>query len=188
MNNNYENTIESFIEFCDEMKIAEEGFSVKDFINGLIDRLKDLLDKIKLFVAKMTKNKEVEVNEEFYKNYDWAKGQLNSAHSQLQNQVCDGHIQTYWIDRTKNSALKSLNDLSSMSARHDGNGPAKTINLYEIYKGMIETQKYVNSEIQWLKRLGKDDDFERLELQTRISILNTEVRLYTTVYNKINKL
>ena len=75
-----------------------------------------------------------------------------------------------------------------MSARHDGNGPAKTINLYEIYKGMIETQKYVNSEIQWLKRLGKDDELERLELQTRISILNTEVRLYTTVYNKINKL
>ena len=25
MNNNYENTIESFINFCDEMKIAEEG-------------------------------------------------------------------------------------------------------------------------------------------------------------------
>lgn len=70
----YENTIESFINFCDDMHIANEGFDIKKTLKTLWDRFVEMLKKLKQRISDAFKalfgketSKEAELNKKYAK-------------------------------------------------------------------------------------------------------------------------
>ena len=175
-----ESTLESFINYCDEMKIAEEG--LKDIGKKFVEVIKKLIEKVQLILAKMTKNKPVDINEDFYKLYDNAKYQLDYAWDLVSE--CDKA--TYDIDHALNKFESYMKDLRSSSATPVNTNSSKTLNTYEIFKEMTKCKDKLKVELKYWGMIEENaDSFEELQHKYTLKLLNKEITLYSAVYSKI---
>ena len=183
-------TLENFISFCDDMQIANEGFNVSfsDIKERFIVLLQDLYDKIRLFLAKITKNREVTVNKEFFKLYTDAKLNIDNAYKEHCSQYAKGEISTYYTDRLLTHADNAMKKISETPATPVEGETGNTIKLYDIYKAMIESQQHVKNILSWIKLWKDPDEFEKLDNEMELKINNKYLSFYTSIYNKICKL
>ena len=183
-------TLENFISFCDDMQIANEGFklSFSDIKERFIELLQALYDKIRLFLAKITKNREVTVNKDFFKLYTDAKLNIDNAYKEHCRQYEKGEFSTYYTNRLLTYADNAMKQISESSATPVEGETGNTIKLYDIYKAMIESQQTVKDILSWIKSMKDPDEFEKLDTKMELKINNKYLSFYTSIYNKICKL
>ena len=180
-------TLENFINYCDEMMIAEESV-LTDIKEKFIRMMKRLISVIQEIIVHCTKNKSVDVNSEFYDGYKSAMYSINNAMSTIDRMYINGEMSRHDVDRYNLSSIhENIKKLEELSATP--NSSPKTLNIYDIFKEMKDSKDIANAELDFWNKLGDDNDkFEKLNHELTAKYLNLKVRVCTITYNKIKNL
>ena len=178
--NNY--TLESFINFCDDMQISEEATTITNIKNAVINALKKILDKITEIIIKFTKNKNIDIDADFYDTYSSAEYSLIYFYNRLRETDDFSNVRKYGLT----DAAVNITKLKEMSAIPSES--RKSINTYVIFKKMVETKEEIKRELSMWERLSDIDYSEDKFHKYVMEYLNRKVELYGIVYSKIKGL
>ena len=67
----------------------------------------------------------------------------------------------------------------------------KSMNVYQIFRNMVEFKERVKNELnawKWMTKSSDPDYFDKLEHNYRLQYFNCKVGLYSIVYSKIKDL
>ena len=183
-------TLESFISFCDVMMIANEGFNLKDIKEKIIRSFKKLLDKIKEFMLKCTKNKEVAVNPDFFNKFNKIEKEINGLKDKIDDEYITQRISysNYENHERINRLINDINYLEEIDIYVDDFHPSElTMNTYKIFKKLNNLKDRLEKRLNYMKKIVYDEYSDEFYYDNiYVEVFTCEVELYVTAYKKLH--
>lgn len=193
-------TLESFISFCDDMMICEEGFSVADkgfnvldtLMTVTINVLKKLLNRITECLLNCTKNKQVDISFDFHNLYRNIQFSINHTYEILDSSFKNENIDAYQIRKNLIDIQMNMSNLIEISETYSiFSSSHEVINTDEIYNKMVVCKRRIENEIQWWIHYHRNINVSEKETNNEtyhrliLEILHCEVKFCEMIYSKI---
>ena len=174
-------TLENFINYCDEMQIAEEGFREgSGVIDKIINTLQLGLEWIKRAILKLkektSKGKYIEIPKIVHADLTNMEREIMKFHNNDASKLDDKNMENIKADVEKHLKLAK--------EHKNDNGPKSAIPISELYQNMQVESKNISGGIKYAESLKKRRDSNNYT--EYIHRLNNEVDLMH-LYTKINK-